>query len=204
MTGTHNVDQARFPMTVALRNPNLTVEVQADGRIVAHCASRPSVVIAHHSPTRPGFSEFMSFWGRTFALRGKRSLALTQLVTDLAAGRIEQDFDCPHLFIDKAREETLLSGDAIFPVLEVTVDGLVREYNPDEHFLNEAFALASNPRVKLFAHIEDIDGNDEVTGMRIGIPVTPGERPEFNRFSPKASAADIESAAGIGSGGVHG
>lgn len=204
MTVQHG-NQARFPMSVALRNPNLSVEVQADGRILAHCASRPSVVIAHHAPTRPGFSEFMSFWGQTFALRGKRSLALTQLVTDLAAGRIEPDFDCPYLFIDKFREEELLSGDAIFPVLEVTVDGAVREYNPDEHFLNEAYALASNPRVKLFAHIdEDMDGNDVVTGLRVGTTTVPGAFPVFDRFTPKSAAADIESAANIGSGGVHG
>lgn len=194
-----------FPVTVEMRNPGLSIEVQADGRVVSHCTNRPSVIIAHHAPTRPGFSEFMEFWGRTFALRGKRSLALNQLVVDLAAGRIEPDFDCPHLFIDKSREEELLSGDIIFPVLEVTADGAVREYNPDEHFLNEAYALANNPRVKVFANIgEDMDGNDVVTGMRVGTTKVPGAYPVFDRFTPKSAAADVESASNIGSGGVHG
>jgi hypothetical protein len=113
---------------------------------------------------------------------------------DLAAGRVEQDPDCPHLFFDKFREDTLSDGSVIYPLLEVTDSALVGPYNPDPYYLNEAYVLARNPRVKLYALIEDCDGHDVVTGAYVGVPNLPGEKPVFNWVSRSVTAAAIEEA----------
>jgi len=54
--------------------------------------------------------------------------------------------------------------------------------------------LARNPRVKLYALIEDCDGHDVVTGAYVGVPNLPGEKPVFNWVSRSVTAAAIEEA----------
>lgn len=197
MPSTYPFNQLNFPVIVELRNPNLSVEIQENGRVLAHCASRPSVVIAHHQPSSPGFEAFMTFWGIRFNHNSKRSLALTQLVMDLAAGRIEQDRECPYLFIDKYRKERLEGGELVYPMLEVTCDAGVRAYNPGDYLITEAYALAADPQIKLFPCIEDVEGNDIIVGMWAGVTDVSGERPVFGRVARELTAKAIAIAAGV-------
>lgn len=192
---TYPLNRVGFPVVVGLRNPNVRVQVMEDGRVLALCSNRESsMVIARCEPSKPGFDAFLSFWALTFPAHSKTSLALTQLVMDLAAGRIEQDPDCPHLFFDKCRADTLRDGSLIYPLLEVTGAGLVREYNPDTYYLNESYALANNTGVKFFPLIEDFEGNDVMNGMLVGVSLVPGERPSFDAVSREVTAAALESA----------
>lgn len=149
------------PVIAKIRNPNVFVEIHSTGSVLARCAGKQTVQIAACDPASPVFEAFMRFWQGTFASFSQSSLGLTQLVMDLAAGRIGQDSDCPYLFIDTLRPKKLLSGDTILPVLEVTVNGGVRDYNPDTVFLSEAFALSTDLRIKVFPHIEPSDDSFE-------------------------------------------
>lgn len=198
MSRSSTVNQPDFPVIAELRNPNIKVKVMADGRVIAVCAGRDShSMIAQHEPDTPGFGAYMSFWARTFKSHSRRSLALTQLVVDLGAGRVEQDPFCPTLFFDKYNEEKLSDGSVIYPLLEVTSGATIKAYNPDTIYLNEGYVLARNPKIKFHALIEDCDGNDLVTGVRVGITVIPGERPVFKAASSVVSADAMERAVSV-------
>ena len=184
------------PVIAKLRNPNVYVEVQSTGLVLARCAGKKGVEIAACAAESPVFVSFMSFWQGTFASFSQSSLGLTQLVMDLAAGRVRQDADCPALFHDLIHPRYLEDDGCLYPLIEVLPNGLVRAYNPDT-YLNEACVLAANPRMKCYPHIEDCDGHDFVTGIAVGIHYLPGEPPVFDKLAHAWRVDAIESAAGI-------
>ena len=184
------------PVIAKLRNPNVCVEIDSTGSVIARCAGKQAVQIAACDPASSVFEAFMRFWQGTFASFSQSSLGLTQLVMDLAAGRMRQDADCPALFHDLTCPRYLEDEGCLYPLIEVLTNGLVRAYNPDT-YVNEACVLAANPRIKCYPYIEDCDGHDFVTGMAVGIHYLPGERPVFDKLARAWRVDAIAAAAGI-------
>lgn len=188
---------AKAPRIAHLRNPNVRVEIASCGTVTALGMRRPRCRLAQCSPDSPVFEAFMRFWGGIFSANSTSSLGLTQLIMDMAAGRIRQDSECPFLFHDLSRPLQMDGGARVFPVLEVTLFGIVRAYNPDPCFMNEAVVMEDDPQIMAYPNIEDFEGHDIVNGMVYGVRRTPGERPEFDKRSQPWTPDAPEIAAGL-------
>lgn len=177
----NSVEILKFPVRARLRNPKHTLVIEADGKVSVEKKEGGScLVVQHPDPSSVTFRPFLEFWAVVFADENPRSLAFNQLVRDLIAGRVQQDIDCPYLFIDIEGADP--TKDWAYPVLKADLwNGSIVNYNPDPHFVNQAYALAENTRVKFYNVISECeDGNAFNNGYSVSVTNEAGKFPEFH------------------------
>jgi len=179
----NSVEVTKFPVSVTLRDGQTTVTVHKDrGIVTAAVRGHHTSVVAHHSTASRSYRTFLEFWGVVFADEAKTSLAFNQLIPDLLAGRIQQDIDCPYLFLDMTNDHGDIEGAR--PLLKANkYGGTIEAFNPDDFYANQGFALEEDPRVKFYCVIEDCEGNDFPVGYAAGVTQVAGQEPEFNMDS---------------------
>lgn len=182
MISSNSLDYVVFPVRATLRDGETSLVVREDGKVFCGKAPTEHKLLAECSPESPAFHPFMFFWAVVF-IENRLSLALNQVVSDMLSGRMEQDRDCPSLFIDKARvfmseqdKEKVLA----YQVLKADNDGNLTYYNPDPYYVNCCWALADNTRIKHFVIIEDHYGHDLPVGWSVGITKQAGVPPVFD------------------------
>ena len=94
-----DVDCLIYPVRATLRNGQSLV-VREDGKVFCGENGMESKLLASCAPQSPAFRPFMVFWAVIF-VKNHLSVAFNQMVSDMLSGSMEQDRDCPNLFIDK-------------------------------------------------------------------------------------------------------
>ncbi|KXS54993.1 MAG: hypothetical protein AWU57_589 [Marinobacter sp. T13-3] len=149
--------------------------------VTASIDGQEPVTIAQLSTDHPAVLDFIHFWLATVMIDNCDSWPFAQLIRDMAALKVNQDADCPHLFIDyrRSRHE---GSTHLYAMLKATDKGTVTDYNPDLFFRNQAYALASNQRVKVFSPIY----NNPILPRRLvaGVVTTAGDFPAFDHDRP--------------------
>lgn len=183
MICSNSLEVTTFPVRVQLRDKGTSLVVREDGKVFCGPHLTENKLVAQCSPDSPAFRPFMFFWAVVFR-ENSLSLANNQMVKDLISGDMEQDRDCPDMFIDKRNAYPMDSNpDTPFRcmVLKADHDGNITPYNPDSHYVNTCWALADNTRIKFHVVIEDHYGHDLPVGWSVGITTQAGSPPKFNR-----------------------
>jgi hypothetical protein len=177
----NSVEWTKFPVQAYLRDEKTIITVDKDtGSVTAKTVGSDTsgTTIASHNTSLPSYRAFLEFWGVVFGSLSKTSIAFNQLVAELKAGRLRQDEDCPYLFMDMTQPHGGIEG--AFALLKADHLGELSDYNPDPHYVNQAFGLAEDNRIKFYTVIEDFEGNDFPVGYAVGVSRVPGQVPEFN------------------------
>lgn len=193
MVYANSVEMTTFPVTVPLRDGRTKIVVNKSMGLVTATIGDQVSPIAEHNTSAPSYRSFLEFWGVVFAQQCETSLAFNQLIQELLAGRLKQDDDCPYLFMDTTQKHGDVEG--AHPVLLAQSNGNLLPFNPDDYYMNQAFALADDPRVKFYVVIEDFEGNDFAVGYSTGVSMNPGELPEFREDALSQDKAGIMEAA---------